>query len=146
MITELANLLDRDLFRLEKEIGLFSTEALLWTTREGITNSAGNLCLHIMGNLKTYIGHNLGGYAYRRDREAEFSSKDLPKEALLEGLRETRAIIHDTFQKMTDEDLTRQYPENVLGYEMTTGYFLIHLTAHLSYHLGQVNYLRSMLM
>jgi uncharacterized damage-inducible protein DinB len=32
-----------------------------------------------------------------------------------------------------------------LGYEMTTGFFLVHLLAHLSYHLGQINYLRRML-
>jgi hypothetical protein len=37
------------------------------------------------------------------------------------------------------------YPEQTLGYPMTYTFFLIHLAAHFSYHLGQINYHRRLL-
>jgi uncharacterized damage-inducible protein DinB len=42
--------------------------------------------------------------------------------------------------------LDRKYPENVLGAELTAGQFLVHLHGHLNYHLGQIDYLRRILL
>ncbi|QHT68467.1 DinB family protein [Rhodocytophaga rosea] len=145
MIEELQKLYDRDIERLRKEIEAFTREEHLWQIRGQIINPAGNLALHLVGNLSTYIGKNLGQQLYVRNREAEFSSKNIPKQTLLEQISTVKAIVHSTLQTIKPEDLHQTYPENVLGYEMTTGFFLIHLLAHLSYHLGQINYIRRIL-
>ena len=145
MIEELIKIYDRDLERLKKEIELFNEENNLWKTIGNIKNPAGNLCLHLVGNLNTYIGKDLGNLDYIRDRDAEFSSKHIPKEALLKEVEGTKEIVLSTLGKMNKEQLEGLYVEDVLGYKMTNGFFLIHLAAHLSYHLGQINYIRRIL-
>jgi uncharacterized damage-inducible protein DinB len=145
MVEELYTLYKRDLQRLHKEISLFSQEEHLWQTTGQVPNSAGNLALHLVGNLSTYIGKNIGQRVYVRDREAEFTSKNIHKQILLHQIETTQDIVLTTLQQMQVVELEKQYPENVLGFEMTTGFFLIHLLAHLSYHLGQINYLRRIL-
>ena len=145
MINELIKIFDRDLDRLKKEVESFQKESNLWKTSGNITNSAGNLCLHLVGNLNTYIGKNMGRSNYVRDREAEFSSKNVPIEKLVQQVDETKAIILSTLREIDQAQLEEEYVENVLGYPVTNAFFLIHLTAHFSYHLGQINYLRRIL-
>lgn len=79
MIETLKILFYRDLTRLKTEIELYQNENYIWKTPKEITNSAGNLCLHLVGNLNTYIGSAIGNTNYIRNRELEFSSKDIPK-------------------------------------------------------------------
>lgn len=135
-------LFDRDLNKLINEIELYENEERLWQVQEGISNCAGNLALHITGNLKHFIGAVLDNTGYERNREAEFASKNIAANELVKGLEETKSIIHQCLSKLTNDDLEKLYPINVFGHEMTTGFFLVHLLAHLSYHLGQVNYHR----
>jgi uncharacterized damage-inducible protein DinB len=142
MIQELHKLFERDLNRLFKEIEAYETEESLWLIKENINNSGGNLALHLVGNMRTYIGNNLGGFDYIRNREAEFSSKNIPKETLLKMIEETKSIVLKTLESLTVRQLEEIYQEETLGYEMTTQYFLIHLYGHLNYHLGQINYHR----
>ena len=69
-----------------------------------------------------------------------------PKKAeLLEKLEFLIKIVSSTLEKLSDENLKKEYPTEALGYKMTTEYFLIHLLSHLSYHLGQINYHRRLL-
>jgi uncharacterized damage-inducible protein DinB len=145
MVTELAKLFARDLDRLHNEIVAFGQEDHLWQTSSGVKNAAGNLGLHLVGNLSAYIGHTLGHHRYERNREAEFATRHMPRQELLAKITATREVVLDSLRRLTPEDLSKAYPEEVLGYPMTTGYFLVHLLAHLSYHLGQVNYLRRIL-
>ena len=145
MITELIKLYERDLNRLEKEINAFTEESNLWRIKGNIINSAGNLCLHIIGNLKTYIGKNLGNIHYLRNRDAEFSTTGIPRESLIHEINKTKAVVSQSLAQMKATDLENTYKEDVLGYSMTNGYFLIHLSGHLNYHLGQINYLRRIL-
>ncbi len=145
MLQVLNAILTRDLGKLYTEIEIFNDEANLWKTTGKITNPAGNLCLHLCGNLNTYIGAMLGNSGYLRDRPAEFSRRDVLKAELLQQVEQTREMVAHTLQQLQPNDLDKAYPEPVLGFSMTTGYFLVHLTAHLSYHLGQINYLRRVL-
>lgn len=142
MKNSISKLFQRDLKVLYREIEAYQNEADIWKVKEGITNSGGNLALHLVGNLKTYIGKNLGGIAYVRNREAEFSSKNIAKSVLLSSILETEQIILQTLENVSENSLSAIYPEEVLAYEMTTEYFLIHLYGHLTYHLGQINYHR----
>jgi uncharacterized damage-inducible protein DinB len=142
MLDDLVTLFDRNLGLLLQELNLFRDEARLWQTTGTIKNTAGNLCLHLVGNLNTYIGKNLGHLSYTRDRDAEFSRRGVPKQTLIEMVEETKQRVHTALAAMQTEQLDETYVENVMGYEMTTRYFLLHLLAHLSYHLGQINYIR----
>lgn len=145
IISELVTIYDRDLNRLKNEIQTFTHETNLWKTTGAVKNPAGNLCLHLVGNLKTYIGKNMGDYGYIRDREAEFNLKNVPQSQLIQQIVETKQVVIGALQKLDDSQLQNTYPEETLGFKMTIGFFLIHLTAHLSYHLGQINYLRRIL-
>ncbi|CAN5481531.1 hypothetical protein BH10BAC2_BH10BAC2_23120 [soil metagenome] len=138
-------LFERDLNRLEREVSAYTNEADLWKSQPGIANTGGNLCLHLVGNLKNYIGKNLGGIAYERNREREFADKDIPKDQLLKSIMETKEAVLSSISRLTTEDMAKIYPEEVLGSAMTTEYFLVHLYGHLNYHLGQINYHRRLL-
>jgi uncharacterized damage-inducible protein DinB len=141
----LIKLYERDLAKLRSEIESYTNENDLWKTEGEITNSAGNLAQHLTGNLKHFIGATLGDSGYVRDRDAEFASKETTKEQLLADVDQTREIIKETISSLTDEDFAKTYPIEVFGEPMTTGYFLVHLTTHFNYHLGQINYHRRML-
>ncbi|MEP6901311.1 MAG: hypothetical protein ABJA66_06145 [Actinomycetota bacterium] len=68
----LLNIYKRDLQKLRAEINLYQDEDDLWKTNGQIANSGGNLCLHLIGNLKHYLGANLGGTNFIRNRDGEF--------------------------------------------------------------------------
>lgn len=138
-------LFDRELTKLSKEIQSFQLESNLWVVQGEVTNSAGNLCLHLVGNLNAYIGQSLGGTSYIRDRAFEFQGKSVSRAELQIMIEETQAVLARTFENLNEDGLNAPYPEQVLGYEMTTGYFIMHLLSHFSYHLGQINYLRRMI-
>lgn len=135
----------RDLEKVKKEIEQYRQEQNIWKTAEGIANSGGNLCLHLVGNLKTYIGAELGKTGYIRQRDLEFSLKDIPRSELLAKISETIGVVGTTFDQLTDEQLAAEYPAPVLEGKATTEFFLVHLSMHLSYHLGQINYHRRLL-
>lgn len=135
----------RDLEELATEITLFRKEENIWRVGTGISNSAGNLCLHLIGNLNTYIGATLGNTAYVRDREAEFSRKNIPAAVLLENIADTIIVVDTTLEQLTGDEMNKDYPMLVFEKKTTVGYFLVHLATHLSYHLGQINYCRRLL-
>lgn len=145
LIETLKTLFRRDLLRLKQEMELYREEQNLWLIEKGIANSAGNLCLHLTGNLRAFIGAELGQSGYIRNRDAEFALKNVPRSELIAGIDETIAVIERTLDQLTDAQLEAEYPKPVFGAPMTTGYFLIHLATHLGYHLGQVNYHRRLL-
>lgn len=145
MTESLIFLFHRDLDKLKEEITLFHSEADLWRTREGITNTAGNLALHIAGNLQHFFGSVLGSTGYLRDREAEFGAKGVSREELIMELDKAKLAVGDVLEVITREELNSEYPLEVLGCTWTTERFFLHLFGHLNYHLGQVNYLRRML-
>ena len=145
MTDVLVKLFDRELDKLIAELELFESEAALWAGAAGVSNAAGNLALHIVGNLNQYIGVRLGGTDYLRDRSAEFGSRDIPRHELIARVSATKTMLETVLVRLDAAQLEEVYPEEVLGHAMTTRYFLIHLYGHLNYHLGQVNYLRRVL-
>ena len=144
-INSVDKLLERDLNKLEVEINLYKTEEAIWVTDKEIKNSAGNLCLHLCGNLQHFIGAILGKTGYVRNREYEFAAKGVSRAELINQIHQTKAAVKSTLQVLDPAILNKEYEIQVLGYPMTTMYFLIHLTAHLEYHLGQINYHRRLL-
>lgn len=141
----LSELYERDLNKLKAEIEQYQDEADLWSKPGNMPNSAGNLCLHLNGNLQHFFGAVLGDTGYVRDRDAEFSLTDVPREKMLADIDTTLSVVKSTLSKLTDDDLADDYPIEVFGNPMQTGWFLTHLSTHLTWHLGQIDYHRRML-
>jgi len=137
-----SKILLRDLDKLEKEISLYPTLNSLWEIQGDIKNSGGNLCLHLCGNLQHFIGAILGNSGYVRNREREFSLTGLSAKDLVREIITTKESVKHALTKVDPSLLDKNYPIPVFDEPMTTMYFLIHLTAHLEYHLGQINYHR----
>jgi uncharacterized damage-inducible protein DinB len=135
----------KDLKKLKLEIESYQDEKKIWLTEKRIANSAGNLCLHLVGNLNTYIGAELGKTGYIRNRELEFSQKNIPRIELVKKIEETMQVVEMSLGNMKEELLNEQYPTLVFAEKTTTGYLLMHLATHLAYHLGQINYHRRLL-
>lgn len=144
-IADLATIIERDLLKLREEIQAYPNEESLWIIQGEITNSAGNLCLHLCGNLQHFIGHVLGGSSFVRNRDLEFSARHIPTAQLLEGIDGTMQAVSSTLTTLDASILEQEFPLQVFGYPMSTGYFLLHLATHLEYHLGQINYHRRLL-
>jgi hypothetical protein len=145
LIETLKILFNRDLNKLKFEIESYEYENQMWTVNNDISNSGGNLCLHLIGNLNTYIGAEIGKTGYIRNRPLEFSLKDIPKSELIQKIEDTIIVVNNAFEVLTEEDLNAIYPQIVFEKEMTTGFFLVHLATHLAYHLGQINYHRRLI-
>lgn len=144
-IESLQYLFQRDLDRLKSEVEAYQSEDDLWVIKGEIKNSAGNLCMHLIGNLNHFIGHVVGETNYQRNREFEFSGK-LPKAELLQSISETKKVVKASLSKLKEEKLGKPFPIQLFDVEYSYSTMLIHLTGHLNYHLGQINYHRRLIM
>jgi uncharacterized damage-inducible protein DinB len=142
---ELAALYRRDLTRLAQQVQAFTDHVLLWQCAPGIANSAGNLALHLEGNLREYVGRLIGGVPYHRVRAEEFAARGLAAAALVARIEETRQLVVSVIEKLSEEQMQAMFPESPLGATASTRQLLIHLQGHLNYHLGQIDYLRRVL-
>jgi DinB superfamily len=141
----LAALFSRDLTRLIQELHAFPSDGVLWQRAPGVKNSAGNLVLHLEGNLREYIGRQLGQVAYSRVRDQEFSLAGVSRDDLIRRMEQVRELVATVVSRLSDDDLAAIYPERVLDTELSSLDFLIHLHGHLNFHLGQIDYLRRIL-
>ena len=142
MTDDLRRLLVRELEAFAREVELFPDDASLWKTLPGVSNSAGNLALHVCGNLKHYLGGVLGGTGYVRNRDLEFASSAGSRGDVARQLRETAGIVRQTLARLSAEGLAAPYPEPIANMQLPCGRWLMHLAVHLGFHLGQAGYLR----
>ena len=142
--TELAALFTRDLSRLVRQLDAIP-DGDLWRTLPGVTNSAGTLMLHLNGNLREYIGRQLGGVDYTRDRPREFAARDVPRAEMAADLAGLVTLVPGVLERLPAAIWDATYPETVLGEPLTTRHFVVHLYGHFNYHLGQIDYLRRVL-
>lgn len=142
MLHTLAELFQRDLRQLATEIDLYANESDLWIVKGEVSNSAGNLCLHLVGNLNHFIGAALGNTGYVRDRPTEFAAKNVPRAVMLEQIEDVIQVVTNTLANLSEADLQADFPLEKGGETVTTEHMLLHLFGHLSYHLGQINYHR----
>jgi len=139
---DLLVLFRRDLGCLRREVEAFPDDATLWRTLPGISNSAGNLALHVAGNLRHFVGAVLGGTGYVRDRDREFSRREGARVEVAALLDATAREVEQALATLTEATLAQPYPQAVMGHQPPTGRFIMHLAAHLAFHLGQAGYLR----
>ena len=134
--------LTRELRALRRQIESYDSEADLWQTPPGITNSSGTLTLHLNGNLLTFIGAILGNTGYVRDRDAEFSRRNVPRSELLSDIDSTIRVVDQTLAELDSRVLSEPYPLDFGGTRVSTADFLVHLATHLAFHVGQIDYHR----
>jgi Protein of unknown function (DUF1572) len=145
IIETLKTLFRRDLEKLRAEIELYRDESVIWKIDKGISNSGGNLCLHLLGNLNAYIGVGLAKTNYVRQRDLEFSLKNIPRQELIQKIQATMLVVEAGLNALEQDQMEKNFP--VIIWDKPTGmeYTLVHLLTHLNYHLGQVNYHRRLL-
>ncbi len=141
----LLEIFERDLNKLKDEINLYTDESKLWITKEEISNSAGNLCLHLLGNLNHFIGTVLGNTGFVRNRESEFTAKNASRKDLEIEIGKTIGIIKNALEKLPDEAFEKEFPVEKHGKGVKTDFMLLHLLSHFNYHLGQINYHRRLI-
>jgi hypothetical protein len=140
--TELSALYSRDIQRFIQELQAFPDTASLWQTAPGVANSAGTLALHLEGNLREFIGRQMGQIPFKRDRPLEFSARGVEKVELIARLEAVKESIPRVIAALSDAELAANNSELYMEKAITRHQFLVHLNGHLNYHLGQVDYLR----
>lgn len=137
----------RDLRALEREIAAYPDDDSLWLTPPGISNSAGNLALHVAGSLRHFIGATLGNTGYVRNRDKEFSVKGMSREEVVSEIRSTVSEVDRTLSELDASRVESTFPLAVgpQPRKVRTSDWLVHLAGHLTYHLGQIDYHRRLL-
>ena len=139
-----AELYERDLLKLRDEIKNFKDEDNIWRAADGVTNSAGTLTLHLIGNLSFTIGAKIGNTGYVRDREREFSATGISQAEIIADIEDLIEIVKTSFTGITQQQLDATYPLEMVG-QKSTAWYLTFFYGHFTYHLGQINYLRRIL-
>jgi uncharacterized damage-inducible protein DinB len=132
----------RELEGFVREVEACPDDESLWALAPGVSNSVGTLALHVSGNLQDFIGRVLGGSSYVRNREYEFSHRGSPRADVVAELRRAAEAVNYALTGMDPARLETDYPMNPGGNTVTTAAFLVHLGAHIAFHLGQAGYLR----
>jgi len=143
-VEQVQKILARELRALRREVEAYPDDASVWVVPEGVANSTGTLVLHLVGNLRAFVGQALGGDGYERDRPREFSARGLPRTELLRDIDLTMAAVDRALGLLTADALAAEFPLAIGPVRVNTQDFLLHLCVHLGYHLGQVDYHRRM--
>jgi uncharacterized damage-inducible protein DinB len=142
VIDILRTLIERELRAVKREIEAYPDDASVWRVIPGVPNTGGTLALHVAGNLQHFLGAILGKSGYKRDRDAEFARRDVPRTEILQGLDAALASVHRTLERLEADALDSPYPELIAKRTVSTDVWLSHLASHLAYHLGQIDYHR----
>jgi len=105
-------------------------------------NSFGHLVLHLTGNLNYYVGAQIAGTGYVRDRDREFTeTRHLPKEEVLQRFEETIAMVLRTVRAQSVQDWSAPYSAVRAGDVGSRFHMVSKCAAHLDHHVGQMIYL-----
>lgn len=137
-----ARLIGRELATVRDQLLAYPDAASIWAMPAGIPNSAGTLALHLAGNLRWFIGAQLGGSGYVRDRDAEFSQRNVDRETLIRNIEAAADEVTRALAQLDDARIDQPFPLEVGGVRFPTCRFVAHLAVHLGYHLGQIDYHR----
>jgi hypothetical protein len=102
VVADIRLLFLRELATFRREVELFPDDDTLWRTVPGVTNSAGNLALHIAGNLRHFVGAVLGKTGYVRNRDAEFATREGSRDMVSKTLAAAGSRSGATLAKLDD--------------------------------------------
>lgn len=125
---------------LKNEISQYKNESDIWLLKGEIKNSPGTLTLHLCGNLNHNFGAVLGKNGYVRNRDKEFTDRNINKAELLKLINETEKTVIPVIESLTPEEMSEQFPEKFKDEEQTVYDAVIRLSFHFAYHVGQINY------
>lgn len=137
-----ARIFDRDLDVLAREVSLYPDDASLWQEVPGQPTLGGNLALHLVGNLRHFLGAVLAGSGFTRERELEFNQRGLSRERLAADIQTARSEVAAALEALDPARLEQPFPEPIRDHQLPTRMVLVHLITHLSFHLGQLDYHR----
>ena len=148
-MSSLTSVLSRDFIRYYEEAArklLALVEPLsdeqLWARPYPYGNSIGHLLLHLTGNLSYYIGAEIGGTGYVRNRPLEFTDPSrTPKDAVIRDFESAIRIVLATLEKQTEGNWSQPYSGKGMEVAEDRFYALLHCAGHLSHHTGQIMYL-----
>lgn len=132
----------RELATVRDELLAYPDTNAIWALPAGLPNSAGSLALHIAGNLRWFIGAQLGGSGYVRDRDAEFNARGVARDELVRQVEAASDEVTRALAQLDAARLDQPFPLEVGGVKLPVGRFIGHLAVHLAYHLGQMDYHR----
>lgn len=142
MLKSIQILFARDIDTLRVEVGLYPSDDLLWQPVPGCPNAGGNLVLHLVGNLRHFIGAQLGATGYVRDRPAEFSTTGLTRAELHASISLAETEVAHTLATLDSVRLQEAVSLPQYGGSVPVERWLLHLATHLAFHLGQLDYHR----
>jgi len=141
-VDELRGFLLRDIAGLERELALYPDDSSVWRKVAGLPNPGGTLVLHLSGSLQYFLGAVLANTGYVRNRDAEFSRRDVARLELRKELEAARRGVLAAFEQLTEERLEQTFPARITDAELSTRLTLLQLVTHVAYHLGQLDYHR----
>jgi uncharacterized damage-inducible protein DinB len=136
--TYAATRLRDNLQTIEKCLTLLAADQV-WARPNDVSNSIGNLVLHLRGNVQQWIVASIGGQQFARNRPAEFAQRDqLPINQILPPLRSTIETAAQVIEALTSSELLSRV--SIQGYDVTILSAVFHVVEHFSLHTGQIVY------
>jgi uncharacterized damage-inducible protein DinB len=131
--------LEKYLSQIVRCLQLLSEKEIWWRPNDA-SNAAGNIVLHLSGNLRQWIISGLGGAPDARERDKEFSERGpVPRRTLISQLRKTVEETCETIDRISAEKLSQDFP--IQGYQVSGLVAISHVYEHFAYHAGQIAYL-----
>jgi len=139
---DIGRYLVRDLTGMKTELEAYERESHIWERPEPFPNPAGNLALHVCGNIRYFLGTVMCGGDYVRDRPREFAATGLTRAELLDTIDATIADVRRFVPTLDERVLGEPFGFAFQDRVISNREMLLQMAVHLTYHLGQVNYHR----
>lgn len=125
-----------------RELARPLSESEFWSKPFPFGNSFGHLVLHLSGNLNYYIGSEISGTGYVRDRDREFTEKDRPSKAeVMKRFDEAINLVLQTISQQRQDDWSKDYAAAREEDARNRFNILLRCCTHLHHHVGQMTYL-----
>lgn len=125
--------------RIVRCLQLLSEKEIWWRPNDA-SNAAGNIVLHLCGNVRQWIISGLGGAPDRRERDKEFSERGpVPRQVLISQLRSTVKQACWTIDSLPSKTLSQEF--EIQGFRVSGLVAIAHVYEHFAYHTGQIIYL-----
>jgi uncharacterized protein DUF1572 len=119
------------------------SEDEIWWRPNAASNSAGNLVLHLSGNVRQWIISGLGNAEDRRDRDREFAERGpIPRGPLITLIRKTVDEACSVLGRLPEDSLPRIY--SIQGFRVSGMYAVSQVVTHFAYHTGQIIFVTKM--
>jgi uncharacterized damage-inducible protein DinB len=115
-------------------------EEEIWWRPNAASNAAGNIVLHLCGNIRQWILSGLAGTKDVRERDKEFAERGpIPREVLIGRLKDT---IEEACRIIDTTPISTFFREfDIQGYHVTGATAVTWVYEHFVYHAGQIIYL-----